>query len=122
MTKTSKNKLSLNVAPTFKAPVTIQIPGGGEADILFTFKHRTRDEFKAFTDSLKARSDAAADGAAQGEGPKDTDVLLDIASGWDLDEPFDAVSLEKLVQRYMGAAQAVIAAYFGELTGARTKN
>ncbi|NHZ89292.1 hypothetical protein F2P45_09740 [Massilia sp. CCM 8733] len=121
MTKTNtKQKFSLNVAPTFKAPVTITIPGGGEAEIMFTFKHRTRDEFKAFTENLKASADA--DDGTKGDGPKDADVLLDIASGWDLDEPFDAASLDKLVQRYMGAAQAVIGAYFGELTGARAKN
>ncbi|MCE3605820.1 phage tail assembly chaperone [Massilia sp. P8910] len=114
MTKTIAKKFSLNVAPTFKAPVQIHIPGAGEAEINFTFKSRTKDELKEFTESL-----SGIDGE---DGPKDADVLLDIASGWDLDEPFDAASLEKLVQRYMGAAQAVISAYFNELTGARTKN
>ncbi|NHZ93547.1 hypothetical protein F2P45_31775 [Massilia sp. CCM 8733] len=114
MTKTTNKKFSLNVAPTFKAPVQIQIPGAGEAEIVFTFKHRTKNELKEFTESLKS-----ADGE---DGPNDTDVLLDITSGWDLDEPFDADSLNKLTQRYMGAAQAVIAAYFNELTGARAKN
>lgn len=115
MTKTTNKKFSLDVAPTFKAPVQIQIPGAGEGTITFTFKHRTKAELKEFSESLTA--------AAAGEdGPKDTDVLLDIASGWDLDEPFDAASLGKLTERYMGAAQAVIAAYFNELTGARTKN
>lgn len=119
MTKT-KPKFSLAVNPTFKAPVLIPIAGGTSAEIIFTFKHRTRDEFKEFMDSLKPVE--VADGAEPVEGPKDCDVLLDIASGWDLDEPFDAASLEKLVQRYMGSAQAVINAYLSELTGARTKN
>ncbi|CUI09839.1 Phage protein [Janthinobacterium sp. CG23_2] len=114
MTKTIAKKFSLNVAPTFKAPVQIQIPGAGEGEILFTFKHRTKNELEEFTESLKA-----VDGE---DGPNHVDVLLDIASGWDLDEPFDADSLEKLTQRYMGAAQVVIAAYFTELMGARTKN
>ncbi|ATQ77904.1 hypothetical protein CR152_27915 [Massilia violaceinigra] len=114
MTKTNAKKFSLSVAPTFKAPVAIAIPGAGEAQIIFTFKHRTKDELKEFMESLKA--------ADTEDGPNDADVLLDIASGWDLDEPFDAASLEMLTQRYMGAAQAVIGAYFGELTGARTKN
>lgn len=114
MTKTTNKKFSLEVAPTFKAPVQIQIPGAGEGTIVFTFKHRTKAELKEFSNLLTA--------AAGDDGPKDTEVLLDIASGWDLDEPFDAASLEKLTQRFMGAAQAVIAAYFNELTGARAKN
>lgn len=118
--KTTKPKFTLAVAPTFNAPVQIPVAGGGTAEINFTFKHRTRDEFKEFMESLKPAG--VADGEEPVEGPKDSDVLLDIASGWDLVEPFDAASLEKLVQRYMGAAQAVINAYLAELTGARAKN
>ncbi|HEY0063151.1 MAG TPA: phage tail assembly chaperone [Telluria sp.] len=114
MSKTGKPKFSLAVSPTFKAPVEIPIHGGKSAEIVFTFKHRTRDEFTEFMDGLKTE-----DGA---EGPKDTDVLLDIASGWDLDEPFDAKSLEDMVQRFMGSAQKVIHTYCEELTGARAKN
>lgn len=113
MTKT-KPKFSLAVNPTFTAKVSIPVAGGQTADIMVTFKHRTRDEFKEFTESLKV---------PEGSEPlKDTDVLLDIASGWDLDEPFDREHLEKMVQRFMGSAQAVIQAYFEELTGARAKN
>ena len=115
MTKT-KQKFSLTVNPTFKASVDIQVPGGQSVALLFTFKHRTRDEFKEFTELLR---DAELDGADE---IKDTDILLDIASGWELDEPFDRESLEKMVQRYMGSAQSVIRTYIDELTGARVKN
>lgn len=118
--KTTKPKFTLAISPTFKAPVTIKIPGGQIAEIMFTFKHRTRDEFKAFMESLKPAD--AAPGEDPSEGREDVELLLDIASGWDLDEPFDADSLGKLSQRYMGSAQAVVQAYFDELTGARTKN
>lgn len=117
--KTTKPKFTLAINPTFKAPVQIPTHGGGSAEIEVTFKHRTRDEFKEFTESLKAAT--AGDGEAV-DGPKDVDVIMDIASGWNLDEPFDVANVEKMVQRYMGSAQAIIQVYYEELTGARTKN
>lgn len=115
--KTTKPKFTLAINPTFKASVMVPIHGGSSAEIEVTFKHRTRDEFKEFTESLKSAT--TDDGA---EGIKDVDVIMDIASGWNLDEPFDAVNVEKMVQRYMGSAQAIIQVYYEELTGARTKN
>jgi hypothetical protein len=101
-------KLSLNAVPTFKAVVSIPVPGDGFTDVEFTFKYRTKDQFKEFGESLK--------------GCEDIDLLMDIACGWDLDDPFDATSLEKMLQLYMGAAPAVLQAYVAEVTGARTKN
>lgn len=115
MTKTiAKAKRSLDVSPTFKADVTIPRAGGDSFDIEFVFKHRTKAELKEF-------SETDTSGAGDSEA-KDSDVLLDIASGWDLDEPFDADSLEKLAQRFMGSTQAVLSVYFSELAGARKKN
>jgi hypothetical protein len=101
-------KFSLVPSPTFKALVSIQIPGGRAAEIEFTFKHRNRDEFKEFTDTL--------------EGRKDVDILLDIASGWDLDDAFEAKNVQQLVDNYLGSARAVLNAYVAELTAARAKN
>ena len=50
------------------------------------------------------------------------DVVLDIASGWDLDEPFEKQNVELLLQNYLGAARAIIETYINELTSARVKN
>lgn len=113
MNKT-KPKFTLTVNPTFKAPVQIPVAGGGSAEIVMTFKHRTRSEFKEFHDSLQVPEGA--------EPVKDVDALMDVASGWDLDEPFDRENLEKMVQRFMGSAEAILHVYFAELTGARAKN
>lgn len=104
----AKVKFTLAVSPTFKSTVIIPAPGGKSAPIEFTFKHRTRDAFKEFTESLGGRDDV--------------DVLLDIASGWDLDEPFDKETVEQLTQNYLGAGRAVAEAYINELTAARVKN
>lgn len=101
-------KFSLNVAPTFKATVSIPVAGGGSADVEFTFKHRERKAFKEFMESLS--------------GAEDIDVLMDIASGWDLEDAFDKDSLGKMIERYMGSANAILDTYLKELMGARTKN
>jgi hypothetical protein len=104
----TKSKFSLAVKPTFKARVDIPVPGDAAAKVEFIFKGRTRDEFKEFIDSLKDR--------------EDVDVVMDIASGWELDEAFDAESVEILCQNYLGAARAIIEKYLAELTQARLGN
>jgi len=104
----AKNKLNLNAAPTFKKEVEIPVAGGKPAFVEFTFKHRTRDDLKDFIEALSGR--------------EDVEVLIDIATGWDLDDPFGKESLEKLVQNYTGAARAVIEVYLAEMAGARVKN
>jgi hypothetical protein len=74
----------------------------------FSFKGRTKDEFKAFLDGIGDREDA--------------DVILDIASGWELDDAFGKESVELLLQNYIGAARVIIEKYIGELTAARLGN
>lgn len=101
-------KFSLVPAPTFKATVAIQVPGGKPVDVEFTFKHRDRENFKEFVDGL--------------EGRPDVDILMDIASGWELEDAFDEKNLEKLTSNYLGAGRAVLQAYINELTAARAKN
>lgn len=122
---TTKQKLSLELAPTFPASVMIPVPGGDAGEVIFTFKSRTRDEFKEFLAILnppkKDDGEPESTDAAE-KGPRDADLIMDIASGWDLADAFDAKSVEKLTQRYMGAAQAIFNVYMAELTGARAKN
>ena len=106
--KMAKNKLTLSPEPTFKADVTIPVPGGKAAVVEFVFKYRDRDGFKEFIDSLG--------------GGDDVDVIMDMASGWDLADPFDRANVEKLAKLYMAAPMAIMNAYTDELTGARLKN
>ena len=104
----AKPKLSLTSAPTFKAKVSIPVPGKTAEQVEFTFKGRTRDAFKDFIDGLKDR--------------EDVDVILDIASGWELEDAFDKANIELLTQSYLGAARAIIEKYLAELTQARLGN
>lgn len=108
----AKNKFTLTVSPTFDATVAIPVPGKGTADVKFTFKHRDRQAFRELMDGLsEPREDRS-----------DADLVLDIASGWDLDEPFDSENVDKMLENYIGSGSAILQAYVREQTGARQKN
>lgn len=104
----AKTKFSLSVAPTFKAKVLIPVPGKAAEPVEFTFKGRTREQFKEFIENLKDR--------------EDVDVVMDIASGWELEDAFDKESVELLTDNYLGSARAIIEKYLSELTQARLGN
>lgn len=104
----AKPKFNLSANPTFKAKAAIPVPGGKPADIEFTFKHRSKDALKEFMDDMKEK--------------EDVDLLQDLVSGWDIDDPFNAESLEKMIQNYPGSALAIYQAYMVEMSGARAKN
>jgi hypothetical protein len=106
----ARQKFTLAVAPTFKSKVLIPVPGQAPEPVEFTFKGRTRDQFAEFIESIK-----------EGEA-KDVDVILDICSGWELEDAFDAKNIETLTQNYLGAARAIIDKYLAELTTARLGN
>lgn len=104
----AKVKLSLTLDPTFQAKVQIPVAGKKPAEVEFTFKGRTRDQFQVFVDGLSGR--------------EDVEVILDIASGWDLEDPFGKDSIEKLCQIHIGAPRAIIEKYLTEITQARSGN
>jgi hypothetical protein len=104
----AKEKLSLAGEATFKAIVAIPVPGGKIADVEWEFAWMHRDEAKEFMDTLA--------------GSEDVDFLMKISRGWDLDEPFNKAGVEKLTQKYLGAAKAVLDKFISELSGARAKN
>lgn len=101
-------KLTLATDPTFSATAQIPVPGAGTAPVKMTYKYRDREAFKEFIDVLK---DA-----------EDSEMILDIACGWDLDEAFDRANVEKLVAKFIGAPAAILSTYISEQTGARAKN
>lgn len=101
-------KLALTAAPTFRSNVLIPVPGKKPVPVEFIFKGRTKPEFQAFLDNLRDR--------------EDVDVILDLATGWELEDAFVKESLEQLLQSYIGAARAIIETYINELTAARLGN
>lgn len=108
----AKSKFSLTASPTFVATAAIPVPGKGTTDVQFTFKHRDRNSFRELMDSLAEKNDERTD----------TDLILDIASGWELEEPFDAEHVTQMLDRYIGSGAAILDAYMREQTGARRKN
>lgn len=107
----SKNIFKLNPDPTFEAPVVIAVPGKPAAKLRLIFRHKTRDEAKAFFERA-ANSDE-----------KESTQLLEIVAGWvDVDAEFSEVALGQLLQNYHSAAQAIFEAYTGALTQARRGN
>lgn len=97
------SKLPLIPNPTFKAKVKVSLPGNETAEIQFTFKHRNRNQLQEWA----------------GKERNDVDAILEVASDWDLLEPFNAESVELLVQNYISSPEAVVKTYLAELTGTK---
>lgn len=101
-------KLALQPNPTFKAKVSIPIPGAKAEPVEFTFRNRNREDLTAWLETL--------------EGKSTEEAVLEIASGWDLEDAFDAANVKLLLCNYIGAWTAIYDKYLGELVKAREKN
>lgn len=101
----------INPNPTFPGTATIAVPGGEAATLKLVFKHKTRDQAKAFFENA-SKSDE-----------KESKQLMEILAGWeDVDTEFSEASLDHLLQNYHNAASAIFEAYMVELTQARKGN
>lgn len=101
-------KFKLVPDPTFKKAVDIPIPGGRPQPVEFVFKHRNKEAMAEWFEAIgKHKSDAA--------------MVLDIASGWDLEEPFDEQHIEQLCVEYAGAGAAIVQTYIAEMTGGQVR-
>jgi len=109
----SKDIFQIEPNPTFVVPVALPVPGGAPVVVRFRFRHMDSD---AFFEMLKASREA-------GEA---TDVfLLRFVDGWEgenINAPFSAEALTKLVKNYPRSGKAIFAAFEGELIGALEKN
>jgi hypothetical protein len=101
-------KLTLKPNPSFKATVAIYLAGGGTGDVEFIFKHRTRADLKQLMASVAEKEDA--------------EILMMVAEGWDLEEPFNQENANVLCINYVGAGLAILETYVDELSRAKVKN
>lgn len=106
-------KLTLTQKPTFAATVKVPVLGGGTEPVEFTFKAKRKTEFSEWLESLTKQTEEAR---------KDEDIVMDIASGWELEEPFNKKNLVELGELYPGSARAIVAAYINEYAGAKSGN
>ncbi len=102
-------KFKLQASPTFIATVKIPVAGAAPSPVDFTFKHHTRDQFNALMAQLPKMED-------------DIEVVLTIASGWELADPFNADTLKELDQNYIGSLRAVLDTFLRENGQARLGN
>ena len=98
----------LDPAPTFDAAVDVPVHGSDAVKVKFTFKHRSREQLEEFMQSMVGKSNAEA--------------VMDVASGWELTDEFNAENINKLCNNYMGAAYAIAQTYFAEIRQARLGN
>ncbi|SIQ99818.1 phage tail assembly chaperone [Pseudacidovorax sp. RU35E] len=101
-------KFRLKAAPTFDAAVKIPLPGGEVGEIVFTFRHRTKAELDAFMARLQTLTDPEA--------------ILEMASGWDLEEPFTIENVVVLLDNHYAAPRQVVDVYVSQLFQAKEKN
>ena len=102
-------KLKLKPNPTFPLKVAVHVPGHEPGDVVFTAKHRSKDELEEFIKAVAEMED-------------DTSVILAIATGWDLDNEFTKENVKALVADYAAAPGATFERYLEELSGNRRKN
>lgn len=96
------------VSPTFKVKVKLPVPGEEPAQVDFTFRHRTRDELKAWLSSGQERSDV--------------DSIMEMVTAWGFEEPLNRENVSDLVQRCIGSPVVLVQTYIEELTKARQGN
>ena len=101
----------IKAPPHFDHAVSITGSGGAEQVLLCKFRHRTRDEFRAFM---------APEATA---GRSDIDTVMQMLVGWDqVDTEFSREAVEALLQNHHQAALELAISYAEGLVGGRAKN
>jgi hypothetical protein len=104
-------KFKLVPDPTFKRRVAIPLPGDGKAgDVEFVFRFRGRDDLAEF---YKRMSEPGQDRI---------ESVMQMATGWDLEDEFNAQNVKLLDETFIGALEKVVEAYWEEHTKALEKN
>lgn len=130
-------KLKLGTPPkTFKNKVEIPLLEGGTAEITFDFKYRTRKEFGDFVDNFikeatkedkpKKKKDADRESVLSdilaSEDEANAQYILQVAEGWDLDDPFTEDSIKQLINEFPNSSTIISETYAQALTRGRLKN
>jgi uncharacterized protein YicC (UPF0701 family) len=96
--------------PTFTSTVKIPQHGGGEADLVIVFKHKTSKQLDAYFEKN------------QSEGREPSDALSEIVESWEADVPFSKKAAQELLENYQGAFAAILTEYVSTLKQLRLGN
>lgn len=116
---------------TFKRVVTFPMIDGTTGSIEVVYKYRTRKEFGEFIDGImaaageqKAADDAPFSMAALMEktAGANADYVLQVAEGWNLDEPLNHATVEQLSDEIPAAVSAIMETYRIAVTEGRLGN
>lgn len=142
---TAAKKIKLGARPeSFSRAVSFQLPEGGSGCMEMIYKYRTRKEFAEFADTmqaaLKAKGEseaekirkAAEDGKAIPEMTQadliklqdefNVNYIMQAATGWNLDIPFDREAVEQMTDEFPAAVIAIIGAYRDAIVEGRLGN
>lgn len=103
-------KFKLVPAPTFKATVSIPVPGEAATPLQMTFKYRS---YEAFGELMKSYADNT---------PDNVPMVLDLCEGWELAETFNEENVKLLLNYYPVAANLIWEKYLKENTPAKVGN
>lgn len=125
-------KIKLGTRPkSFPRTVVFPMLEGPDGQIEMSFKYRTREEFGTFVDALvEAAGITATPGDEKFSMAKmlgktsaaNADYVLQIADGWNLDEPFTREAIEQLGNEIPAAVLAIMEDYRSAITEGRKGN
>ncbi len=99
--------------PTFVVPVSLPVPGKPAVVVPFRFRHMDNDAYWAMLAESREKKEAAPEFLAR---------FVDGWEGENINAPFSAEALGKLVRNYPKSAKAIFSAFEAELIGALEKN
>ena len=96
-------ELRIDLPPTWDRKVKIPRPGKEPAWVKFTFKNRTRTEYRDFMEET--------------EDADDETIVKAMVVGWEFKEPFTDENVHALCENFIAAPMAIFNAYRAGLRG-----
>ena len=103
----AKFNLSLKALPDFKLPVKFQLANGEDAEVVLTVKHKKSSELQEILNR---------------ENFSTKELINEICSDWDLEEPFNDENVDEFANLFPGAVPSLMDSYMKALAGQRVKN
>lgn len=128
-------KIKLGSRPeTFNRKLTVLLPEGDKGEIEIVYRYRTRTEFGTFVDELLASAGVKAKGtddesvsislrrALEQTRDANADYIMQIATGWNLDQEFSRETVAQMCDELPGVALTVIETYRQAIVEGRLGN